>query len=249
MRSYDLFRRAASVGLAVLTGAALVACGGGGGGGTPAPPPDSGFGTSTGKAPGVTYTAFTLDEVVSAPLLFDVDGGIKIEAFTYTLSSNATSCGLSSNPNDPTTPVCSPMAGGEALLLCDNTTGNNFDTVLFKSSVTEAPISELRGLTGSSVTCGSPGVRNAQWVVAVGADGTVSTGIGAPGNQNFSLPFLDQIASPGGVQFFDWQFRFAVRKIVQGNKTTYFLMELYEKRYAGANGVRAPVIYVLEKTI
>ena len=245
MQFYGLVRRAALVAFIAMTGSVLVACGGGGGGGTA--PQETGSGTSTGKAPGVTYSAFILDEVISAPVLFDIDGAIELDSFTYTLSSNATNCSFNSTPNDPTTPICSPLADGDVVLLCENTTGEFFDTALFKSSAVPATLDELVGLTLQGVSCGAPSVRNVSASFTIDSATSVTQVLGGS-SFLWSGSYLAQILSAAGVQYFDWQFRYVLQKVVRGNKTTYVLLELYNKAYPGANGVRAPRIYVLERT-
>lgn len=229
-----------SVALLIAT-TALVACGGGGGGGS-----GTAVSAPTTKPPGVTYNAFIEDRVSEGSLTFDIDGGISDGTTTYTLASTANGgCSFTSNPNDPTTPVCSPLAGGQAFLLCNGTTGNFFDTLLFKSTVVAADVSELKGLILSSMTCGSPFIHTATWTIEFNANDTITERSGGSSN-TYPASFTPQLFSNAGMRYFDYQHRLVLRKVLVGNKTTYFLIDLYEN-VAGTNTVFSPKIYVLEK--
>jgi hypothetical protein len=223
----------------------LGACGGGGGGGA-APAAAPAASSPTTKAAGVTYNAFTEDRVSEASVTFDIDGGLSDGTTTYTLASTANGgCSFLSNPSDPTTPVCSPIAGGQAFLLCNGTTGDYFDTVLFNSSVVAADVSEIKGLSLSNVSCGSPSFRTATWTIDFNADGTVVEKRGASSN-GYPANFVTQLFSSLGMRYFDYQHRFVLRKLIRGSKTTFFLIDLYEN-VAGTQTVFRPKIYVIEK--
>jgi hypothetical protein len=225
----------------ILVAFSLASCGGGGGGTTTAIAP-----SPTVKPAGVTYTAFTEDRVSSGSLTFDIDGGFLNGTTTYTLATTTNGgCSFTSSPTDPDTPVCSPIAGGHAFLLCNSTTGDYFDTVLFKSSVVDANFSEIAGLSLSSVSCGNPLIRTTTWTIDFNADGTVVERKGS-GTNGYPATYIQTLFSSTGARYFDYQHRFVLRKLVEGSKTTFFLVDLYEN-VAGTNTIFNPRIYLLVK--
>jgi hypothetical protein len=226
----------------LLASVALVACGGGGGGGS-----GTTTATPTAKPPGVTYNAFTEDRVSEASVTFDIDGGISDGTTTYTLASTASGgCSFTSNPNDPTTPLCSPIAGGQAFLLCNGTTGENFDTVLLKSSVVSADLSEFSGLKLSNTSCGSPLFRTTTFAIEFRADGSVYETVPG-GSLSYATGGFSQFLADTGVVVFDYRLRYVLRKSIQGNKTTFIAMTLYENTTPTSNAFRKPRMYVFEQ--
>lgn len=231
----------------------LVACGGGGGD-SPASVPASNAGavpsqpaTSVAvpaKAAGIRYTAFFGDRISPGVVTFDVDGGVVLNSATYTLEVSATSCSFNSAPVDPTAPVCSPLANGEAILFCTNTTGESFDTVFLKSGVVEADISDLLGRTLTAFSCGSPSVRAVSPTIRINTNGSFVE-IDGLSTSTTGTGLLTQLTSITGSQYFPFQHRFVVRKIIQGARTTYFLIDLYEN-VAGTSASRSPKIYIIE---
>lgn len=229
---------------ACCTAIGLTACGGGGGGTSATTTPAAVTPAPVVNA-GVSYTAFTEDRVSSGTLVLDTANGFSSDGVTYNFVSTSNGgCALSSNPRDPSTPACSPLAGGEAFLLCDGTATDYFDTVLFKPSVVEIDFSELRGRTLTHVTCGNPGVRSTSGSFVFqqngGATLTVST---SSSIQNIDSP--STITGPQGEQYFNFRHRYVARKIVQGSKTTFFMIDLYENN-ASPVGIRKPCIFMLE---
>jgi hypothetical protein len=223
----------------------LSACGGGGTAATPTATPTATPAAS--KPPGITYTAFGKDLVSSVSLTFDVDGGISDGTTTYTLASTANGgCSFTSNPNEPDLPVCNPVAGGQAFLLCPSLTGEYFETVLFKSSVVAADVSEIKGMTLSSVSCGSPSIRTASWTIDFNANDTIVEKHISGSSNSYGAGLTAQLFSSLGMRYFDFQHRFVLRKHVAATKTTYFLMDLYEN-VAGTQDSYNPKIYVIEK--
>lgn len=238
--------------LAMVVGA-LTACGGGGGETTPVVTPASDPVipvVAPAPAPvilsGITYTAFTEDRVSPASLTFDATNSIALDSgITYTLSATANGgCTFNSNPPDPDAPACSQLPSGEAFLLCNGTTGESFDTVLFKPTVVDASINDLRGLTMSALTCGSPAFRTTTAAINFSVTG-VSVETRGGSTWTLASEIVAQFASPTGNRDFSFQRRFVVRKLVQSVKTTYFLVDLYEN-IAGTAEVSSPRIYVVE---
>jgi hypothetical protein len=221
----------------------LVACGGGGGGGSGVSAP-----SPTTKPAGVTYNAFIEDRVSEGSVTFDIDGGLSDGTTTVTLAPTPNGgCSFTSNPADPTLPVCSPIAGGQAFLLCNGTTGENFDTVFLKSSVVGADLSEFSGLKLSNTSCGNPLSRTTSFAIEFLADGSVHETV-AGGALSYAPGGFSQFLADAGVAVFDYRLRYVLRKLVQGNKTTFIAMTLYENTGPANNTFRKPRLYVFEQT-
>lgn len=230
---------------ACCTALGLAACGGGGGGTSATTTPAAVTPTPVVNA-GVSYTAFTEDRISSGTLVLDTANGFASDGITYTfvLTTNG-GCTLSSNPRDPSTPACSPLAGGEAFLLCDGTATDYFDTVLFKPSVVEIDFAELRGRTLTPVTCGNPGVRstNGSFLFQQHGITTLTESSGSSWTRSVDSP--STITGPQGAQDFNFRHRYVARKIIQGAKTTFFMIDLYENT-ASPIGIKKPTIFMLE---
>lgn len=230
---------------ACCTALGLAACGGGGGGTSATTTPGAVTPAPVVNA-GVSYTAFTEDRISSGTLVLDTANGFASDGINYNFVATSNGgCTLSSNPRDPSTPACSPLAGGEAFLLCDGTATGYFDTVLFKPSVMEIDFAELRGRTLTAVTCGNPGVRSTSGSFVFQQNGVTILKDSAGNTSTRGADSLSAITGPQGEQFFNLRNRLVARKIVQGSKTTFFMMELYEN--FGVGGVtRKPSIFMLE---
>jgi hypothetical protein len=224
-----------------LTALNLVACGGGGGSGSA--PVVAG---AVPKAAGVTYTLFTEEYISSGSVTFDIDGGILNGTTTYTLASTANGgCSFTSNPANLDTPVCSSLAGGQAYLLCDNTTGEYFNSVLFKASVVDASINEITGLSLPSVSCGIPSIRPAIRTINFNMDGSIVERTNGSSN-TYDSANAQELFSVTGSRYFDYQHRYVLKKLVEGSKTTFFLLDLYEN-IVGTETNYGSRIYVLVK--
>lgn len=224
----------------LLAAIALTACGGGGSESAPV------IAGSVPKSAGVTYTLFTEDYISSGLVTFDIDGGISDGTTTYTLASNTNGgCSFTSSPTEPDPVFCSPMAGGQALLLCDNTTGEYFNSVLFKSSVVDASASEIAGLTLPSVSCGVPSLRAATRTIDFNLDGSIVERTGGSSN-TYGVTYAQELFSVTGSRYFDYQHRYVLKKLVEGSKTTFFLLDLYEN-IVGTETNYGSRIYVLVK--
>jgi hypothetical protein len=235
-----------SLGLpAIAVAITLVACGGGGGGGsapeTPAVPV-----VAPPKADGITYTAFTEDRVSSGPVTFDIDSQLTIDSFTYTLASTANGgCTFTSSPFDSTAPAgCGQLAGGEGFLLCNDTAGESFNTVFFKSTVVHADFNDLLGHTVTGTSCGSSLLRSTPATIEFRLDGSFVELLAGTITGTFT-GFLPGLTSPQGVRDFGYTHRFEVRKVAQGAKTVYFLLDLFEND-PGSTQAPPPRIYTIE---
>jgi hypothetical protein len=221
----------------LIASVALVACGGGGGAGT---------GTTTAspttKPPGVTYNAFTEDRVSEASVTFDIDGGISDGTTTYTLASTANGgCSFTSNPNDPSTPLCNPLPTSAGYLFCSNPTGEAFDTLLFRQSVVDASLNEIGLLQLSSISCGSTNVRTITGTIGFDSIGNLTETYPGAGSFSYAPSTIASIFATNG--YIDaargfFRTRFVLKKMVQTNKTTYFLLRLTEN--PGTNGQIIP---------
>jgi hypothetical protein len=207
----------------------LIACGGGGGGGggVAAPSP-------TTKPAGVTYNVFIDNRISEGSITFDIDGRISDGTTTITLAPTANGgCSFTSNPSDSTLPVCSTLPNGAGYLLCaNNTTGETFDSVLFNKTVVDASVSEVVQLTLAPISCGTRDVRTVIGSAVFNAQGDLlvkSNASGVLGTQSIPASFSAAYFSTNGqISAGRLLQRFVLKKIVQTNKTTYFLLNLTE---------------------
>jgi hypothetical protein len=194
---------------------------------------------------GMTYTAFGEGRVSSGSLTFDASNSIVLDSITYTLTPTPNlGCTFTSNPLDPDMPVCSQLPGGEAFLLCNGTNEDYFDAVLFKPTVVDADIEDLRGLALSAVTCGTPATKTTNASINFSVSGT-STETRPSSTSMVDSQSVLNYARPTGAREFDFQRRFVTRKLVQSAKTTYFLLDLHENVVGNAQ-IKSPKIYVTE---
>lgn len=201
------------------------------------------------KPAGLTYTVFTEDRVGSGYLTFDIDGGLQVDDVTYTLASqSATQCSFTSNPANPPNPACNTLAGGEGYLLCDGTSSDHFGVALFKASAVAADISELRGMTLKAYSCGATALRETGATLELLSDGGYVQYFPPGSTFNWQPTWLSQALSSTGVQYFDFRVRLVPLKVVQADKTTYFLMELAEKTNPASTDFKLPRIYSIELT-
>ena len=245
---YRLLFRSTAVSL--MLGLILSACGGGGDSvATPSPTPTPApvNATSTGKAPGETYTAYGVDSISAAALLFDVDGGYKIDNDMLTLSyPTAPGCSVKTIPQatgDPT--ACSELAGGQVFLLCPTTSSDYVDLVLTKASVVPASMSELQGLTLNGVSCGSAGLRATSRTFEVTANAVIEQTTGGS-SFAWNSSFYPALLSATGSPYFDYRNRWIVSKTISAGKTFYLVINLYERTKATAS-IFETKVYWLQK--
>jgi hypothetical protein len=219
---------------ASIASGALLACGGGEGGGSdPVAAPTPTYDTSTGKAPGVTYTVLGIGGIGSAPLLFDVDGGFKVDGSTVTLSlQGPTGCSVSDGTHAS---YCNALAGGKVLLTCETLTGTNFDAVLLRPEVQEASVAELAGRTLTAITCSAasePHLTGA--TIEFNGDSSIAVQVTSASTHGFGTGLPAILASPGGsVDTGAKLRRWALFKVADGSTMNYFLFELFEQQIAG----------------
>lgn len=221
--------RASALTMSLVLSAFLTACGGGGGSAASVPLSPTGI-TTTGKAPGVTYSALGEGWTATLSFPFDIDGGIKVNGVVYTLqyspASNTCSFGTGSDVS-----VCSPLASGKVFLLCDTATGTGFQIALLTSDMTAAALSELAGTTMTGISCGVQGAdRVTGSTLSFNADASVAVQVNGNITSSYGAGFPALLASPAGGPDTGPSslHRWAIYKLADATGTTYLLFDLHQ---------------------
>lgn len=209
----------------------LTACGGGGGSAATVPvsSPNTPANASTGKAPGVTYSAVGEGTIAAVPLVFDIDGAIKTDNIVYSLaySSAAGTCTFGGGGDIA---ACSPLFSGKVFLLCDDTAGSGFQAALLTSEMTVAPVSELAGSTMTGFSCGGQGeVRTVDRTLSFNPDASIAIGVDGGNTWTYGTGTPALLASStGGDDTGPSLHRWAIYKLAEAGGTTYLLFDLHQ---------------------
>jgi len=246
LKSFKLRAKFSAVLLALP--AFLTACGGGGGGAASAPVTAT-SNTSTGKAAGVTYSAVGEGSIAAVSLLFDVDGGLKVDNVVYTLQYSSAS-GTCSFGGGSDVAVCSPLLSGKVFLLCDTATDASSQSALLTSDMTAASVSELAGSTMTGFSCGLQGQERANgYTLAFNADASIAVQSNGGNTSTYGTGLPAILASAtGGNDTGPSLHRWAIYKLADSTGTTYLLFDLHEELVT-ANADRPAYVYKLRKAI
>jgi hypothetical protein len=182
----------------------LQACGGGGSGSTDvAASPAPGPAPAPAPAQALPTSRFLINGeggIGTGTVDIDTAGNFTVDGTRISINAGGSSgCTFSSIPAEAGI-VCNQLAGGKAFLLCQGSTGTNFDVGLFRQSdfTSVNNLAELGGATLTGLSCGATGPRTTSQTLAFSADGAIATQASGGSTSTLGAGIPAQLLQPGG---------------------------------------------------